>query len=98
MAASRRPRYGVNTRILSYPVTRGQRYLLELLKRMRPDHMQQIGLGHPLSVVRAHLCEQTVLSLRTQGQLLRSPNITGPLKVSRQVVTNHDLNTNRHVI
>lgn len=81
----------VNIRILSYPITGVQRYLLELLQRMPGDNMRQITPRRPLSGARAHLWEQTALPLRTRGHLLWSPSITGPLSVSRQVVTIHDV-------
>jgi len=81
----------VNSRILDYSITGVQRYLLELLQRMPSDRIQQIVPQHPLSGARAHLWEQTVLPLRTRGRLLWSPSNTGPLAVSRQVVTIHDV-------
>jgi len=86
----------VNSRILAYPITGVQRYLLELLQRMPSDRIQQISPQHPLSGARAHLWEQTVLPLRTRGRLLWSPSNTGPLAVSRQVVTIHDLSPMDH--
>ena len=81
----------VNTRILSYPITGVQRYLLELLGRIPSDNVRQIAPRYLLSGGRAHLWEQTVLPLRTRGHLLWSPSNTGPLTVSRQVVTIHDV-------
>lgn len=51
----------------------------------------QLAPKHLLSGARAHLWEQTALPLRTRGQLLWSPSNTGPLAVSRQVVTIHDV-------
>ena len=80
-----------NTRILNGNLTGVQRYLSELLQRMPSDRIQHIAPHHPLSGTRAHLWEQAVLSLRTQGNLLWSPSNTGPLSVSRQVVTIHDV-------
>jgi glycosyltransferase involved in cell wall biosynthesis len=81
----------INTRILYYPITGVQRYLLELLQRMPAEGMQRIAPQHPLSGARAHIWEQTVLPLRTRGHLLWSPSNTGPLAVRRQVVTIHDV-------
>ena len=98
MTTDRKDAFGVNTRILSYPTTGVQRYLLELLQRMPAGDIRQIAPEHPLSGARAHLWEQTVLPLRTRGHLLWSPSNTGPLAVSRQVVTIHELNTNRYAI
>ena len=91
MTTNRQPVFEINTRILSYPITGVQRYLLELLQRMPTGGIQQIAPQHPLSGARAHLWEQTVLPLRARGQLLWSPSNTGPLAVSRQVVTIHDV-------
>ena len=87
MTTNRQPVFEINTRILSYPITGVQRYLLELLQRMPTGGIQQIAPQHPLSGARAHLWEQTVLPLRARGQLLWSPSNTRPLAVSRQVVT-----------
>ena len=91
MASDTQPVVDVNTRILSYPITGVQRYLLELLCRIPSDHGRQIAPHYPLSGARAHLWEQTALPLRTRGHLLWSPSNTGPLAVSRQVVTIHDV-------
>lgn len=91
MTTDRKDAFGVNTRILSYPTTGVQRYLLELLQRMPAGGIRQIAPRDALSGARAHLWEQTVLPLRTRGQLLWSPSNTGPLAVSRQVVTIHDV-------
>ncbi|MGC9217664.1 glycosyltransferase family 4 protein [Acidithiobacillus sp.] len=96
MAANRRPRYWVNTRILSYPVTGVQRYLFELLQRMPSDQLHQIAPCYSISGARAHIWEQTVLPLQTRGHLLWSPSNTGPLAVSRQVVTVHDVTPMDH--
>ena len=91
MAANRQSVFDVNTRILSYPITGVQRYLLEILTRIPSDHLRQIAPHYPLSGARAHLWEQTVLPLRTRGRLLWSPSNTGPLAVRHQVVTIHDV-------
>ncbi len=98
MTTNRRPVFEINTRILSHSITGVQRYLLELLQRMPAGGIRQVAPEHPLSGARAHLWEQTVLPLRPQGHLLWSPSNTGPLAVSRQVVTIHDLNANRYAI
>ena len=82
----------INIRILRYPLTGVQRYLVELMSRMYADvDVVQLAPKHLLSGARAHLWEQTVLPLRTRGRLLWSPSNTGPLAVSRQVVTIHDV-------
>jgi hypothetical protein len=91
MATNRRPIFAVNTRILTYPITGVQRYLLELLQRMPSDRIQQIAPQHPLSGARAHLWEQTVLPLRTRRHLLWSLSNTGRLAVTRQVLAIHEI-------
>ncbi|MHB1532125.1 glycosyltransferase family 4 protein [Acidithiobacillus sp.] len=53
--------------------------------------MLQLAPKRLVSGASAHLWEQAVLPLRTGGQLLWSPSNTGPLAVSRQVVTIHDV-------
>lgn len=96
MATNGQVAFEVNTRIISYPTTGVQRYLLELLQRMPLNRAHQIAPRHPLSGVRAHLWEQVVLPTQTRGRLLWSPSNTGPLAVSRQVVTIHDLSPMDH--
>lgn len=81
----------VNTRILSYPTTGVQRYLLELLQRMPTEGVRQVAPKVPLSGARAHLWEQMILPRRVGGDLLWSPCNTGPLAVSNQVATLHDV-------
>ena len=84
--------FSVNSRVLAHPLAGVQRYLLELLTRMEDvTDMRQIAPHPSIKGARAHLWEQTVLPLRTRGQLLWSPSNTGPLAVSRQVVTIHDV-------
>jgi len=91
VTTNRLPEFAINTRILSHPITGVQRYLLELLQRMPSDQLHQIAPRHSISGARAHLWEQTILPRRTRGQLLWSPSNTGPLTISRQVVTIHDV-------
>jgi glycosyltransferase involved in cell wall biosynthesis len=79
----------VNARILSSPLTGQPRYLREMLARLSDDveavapRMMSGGLG-------GHAWEQLVLPARVGGRLLWSPSTTGPLALSRQVVTIHD--------
>ena len=82
--------FSVNTRILSHPLTGLKRYLLELLQRMPVECVQQVAPKHPLGRVKSHLWDQAILPLHLRGRLLWSPSNTGPLAVSRQVVTIHD--------
>ena len=67
-----------------------QRYAMELARRFG----NRIQLLRPLHAVRGaagHLWEQVYLPSLLHGRLLWSPNNTGPLAVSRQVCTIHDL-------
>lgn len=80
-----------NTRILNAPLTGVQRVTIELLKRMpevetvRPSPLFKGPFGHAW--------EQGILPFRVGRDTLWSPSNTGPLAVSRQVVTVHDLAT-----
>ncbi|WP_237700405.1 glycosyltransferase family 4 protein [Acidithiobacillus ferrivorans] len=65
--------------------------MLEILDGIPLDKSRHVTPHRSLNGARAHLWEQTVLPLRTRGQLLWSPSNTGPLAVSRQVVTIHDV-------
>jgi glycosyltransferase involved in cell wall biosynthesis len=72
-------------------ITGVQRYLLEILERIPIDRSDFIAPRNRLEGVRAHVWEQAVLPLRASGKMLWSPSITGPLSVSKQVVTLHDV-------
>lgn len=82
----------VNARILQAPLTGVNRYLGEVLSawpgpaptRIDPPSWAAAG-------ARGHLWEQTVLPLRSRGQLLWSPVHSGPMMLESQVVTVHDL-------
>lgn len=79
-----------NTRTLSATLTGAQRYTAELVERLRPYiHCIEPNRGQSGAV--GHLWEQSVLPLRLRDRLLWSPSNTGPLMVSRQVVTVHDV-------
>ncbi|HYW03741.1 MAG TPA: glycosyltransferase family 1 protein [Gammaproteobacteria bacterium] len=80
----------VNARILERPLSGVQRYLTELLARFG-DRLGSIRPARPLGSMGAHAWEQLVLPRRTRGALLWSPSNTGPLSVTRQVVTLHDV-------
>ncbi len=79
----------VNTRVLASKTTGVQRYISELLRRLRPylDEMAPIGRKDGY---KGHLWEQLILPIRLDGKLLWSPSNTGPIAVRRQVVTVHD--------
>lgn len=80
----------LNSRILSAPITGVQRHLLEVSARfpVALDHLRPSG---SLQGIKGHLWEQLALPVRVGSRVLWSPSNTGPLAVSRQVVTIHDL-------
>jgi len=80
----------VNTRVLRAPLTGVQRYTLELLGRFG-GKVQAVAPKKGLFGIQGHLWEQLVLPYYAKGKLLFSPASTGPLLVSRQVVTIHDV-------
>jgi len=80
----------MNTRILQTHVTGVQRYALELIARFG-NQVETISPRRCLSGVRGHAWEQFVLPAMSRGKVLFSPSNTGPLVVSKQVVTLHDV-------
>lgn len=84
-----------NTRCLASPLTGVQRYTEELLALSR-DQIAPCAPGRPLGAVRGHAWEQGILPRLTRGAMLWSPANTGPLAVSRQVVTMHDMAALEH--
>lgn len=67
-----------------------QRYAIELVSRLG-DRLEVIRPQRPLRGGLGHVWEQVYLPLATGKRLLWSPNNTGPLSISRQVCTIHDL-------
>ena len=80
----------LNGRFYSHRPTGMQRYALELVSRIG-SHMDVVRPKHALRGGLGHLWEQLYLPLLTGRKLLWSPNNTGPISVSRQVCTIHDL-------
>jgi glycosyltransferase involved in cell wall biosynthesis len=80
----------LNGRFYSHRPTGMQRYALELVSRLG-NHMEVVRPKHALRGGLGHLWEQVYLPLATGRKLLWSPNNTGPITVSRQVCTIHDL-------
>ena len=78
----------VNMRTLAAPATGVQRYTKEVVSRLGTD-LDLVAPGRGRGSL-GHAWEQTVLPLRLRGRLLFSPGGTGPVSVSRQVVTIHD--------
>ena len=80
----------LNARFAVHRPSGMQRYGIELAHRLR-DHLHMLRPAHALRGPAGHLWEQFYLPSATHGRLLWSPNNTGPLAVSRQVCTLHDL-------
>ena len=79
----------VNLRTLGYGITGVQRYLLSLLPHM-PGELKSVKPSQALQGIKGHLWEQFYLPTQLRNRLLWSPGNTGPLSVSRQVLTLHD--------
>ncbi len=80
----------LNARFYSHVPTGMQRYALEMVSRLEPN-LDIVRPSRPLRGVEGHLWEQLYLPAASRRRLLWSPNNTGPLAVSRQVCTIHDI-------
>src|ERR1700757_2554770 len=85
----------VNLRTLGYGITGVQRYLLSLLPHM-PSELNAIKPPRALQGIKGHIWEQIYLPGQLRRRLLWSPGNTGPIVVSRQVLTVHDAATLDH--
>lgn len=79
----------VNARVTKFAMGGQQRVTAEIIKRLGP--LVEIAPGQPAGGMKGHMWEQFVLPLRARGHLLWSPSATGPLSMTRQVVTLHDV-------
>jgi glycosyltransferase involved in cell wall biosynthesis len=79
----------VNLRTLGYGITGVQRYLLSLLPHM-PAALNTVRPTQALQGIKGHVWEQFYLPTQLRQRLLWSPGNTGPIAVSRQVLTVHD--------
>jgi glycosyltransferase involved in cell wall biosynthesis len=79
----------VNLRTLGSQITGVQRYLLSLLPHLPPE-LSSVKPSRALQGIKGHLWEQFYLPSQLKRRLLWSPGNTGPLGVSRQVLTVHD--------
>lgn len=79
----------VNSRVLSAPLTGTHRYTAELLERWRGE-AQTLSPKNNRRAFSGHGWEQLVLPGLLGNRLLFSPSNTGPLSVTRQVITIHD--------
>jgi glycosyltransferase involved in cell wall biosynthesis len=80
----------LNARFYSHVPTGMQRYGLEMTRRFGAE-LDVVRPHRPLRGAEGHLWEQLYLPAASRGRLLWSPNNTGPLAVSRQVCTIHDI-------
>jgi glycosyltransferase involved in cell wall biosynthesis len=85
----------VNLRTLGYGITGVQRYLLNLLPHM-PAELNTVKPSQALQGIKGHIWEQVYLPTQLRRRLLWSPGNTGPISVSRQVLTVHDAATLDH--
>jgi glycosyltransferase involved in cell wall biosynthesis len=79
-----------NVRTLSAPITGVQRYTSELIKRLQKNIVLVSPVNKSLGI-KGHAWEQIILPQKVKNNLLWSPGNTGPLSISNQVVTIHDL-------
>ncbi len=80
----------VNTRCLHEPLTGIQRYVQAILQRLGAE-LDPISPRRKPGGLRGMLWDQMVLPTKLGGRLLWSPSSSGPLTVSHQVVTFHDI-------
>ncbi|HTP00508.1 MAG TPA: glycosyltransferase family 1 protein [Anaerolineales bacterium] len=86
----------MNGRFEGRRLTGVERYASEVLRCLRPA-VGVVKPARPMSGLRGHAWEQFVLPRRiANDDLLWSPANTGPLSVSRQIVTIHDLSVLDH--
>src|SRR5258708_3402078 len=79
----------VNLRTLGSQITGVQRYLLSLLPHLPPE-LISVKPSRALQGIKGHLWEQLYLPTQLRRRLLWSPGNTGPIGISRQVLTVHD--------
>ncbi|MDR3527567.1 MAG: glycosyltransferase family 1 protein [Rhizomicrobium sp.] len=81
--------WSINGRFRGQTLSGVQRVAAAYLRHLKSPHTVLMP-RRPISGVKAHLWEQIVLPQMTGGRPLWSPCNTGPLAVTRQVVTIHD--------
>ena len=86
----------VNLRCLGHHTTGVQRYVQQMAEHLEGalTPIKPNGIG--FQGIKGHLWEQFVLPSLIKGKLLWSPANTGPLSISKQVVTIHDAATLDH--
>ncbi|MBT6151538.1 MAG: glycosyltransferase family 4 protein [Chloroflexi bacterium] len=83
----------INNRILFGPTSGVQRYLIEILKYLPENQIDTLSSIKFKAGFKGHLWEQLFLQNKIDGKLLWSPANTGPISISHQVVTLHDIAT-----
>lgn len=83
-------KFQINTRVLQFPLTGMQRYVSELVNRFGAN-VEHVSPRQLLSRAQANAWEQFILPMKVGRRVLFSPANTGPLLVSKQVVTIHDV-------
>lgn len=86
----------VNVRALNRRLSGVERYATEITNRYT-GHLRLVGPGRVTAPSLGHLWEQFVLPTRlAKGELLWSPANIGPLAVTNQVLTLHDISVLEH--
>jgi glycosyltransferase involved in cell wall biosynthesis len=80
----------INVRSRNAPLTGVQRYIGEMCDQLK-GRIRWVGPRRPLLGIAGHLWEQSILPGIVGAGLLWSPANTGPLRVTNQVVTIHDV-------
>ncbi len=86
----------VNTRFLAHELTGVQRYTSEILDRLEGKYECISPEKWPSGGVPGHLWEQLVLPLKLDNQIFWNPTCPGPVAVTNQVITVHDLTAVEH--
>jgi glycosyltransferase involved in cell wall biosynthesis len=86
----------VNTRFLEHKLTGVQRYTTEILNRFGDRIEVYAPEQWSSSGILGHIWEQFVLPFQLDGRLFWNPTCPGPVAVSNQVVTVHDLTAIEH--
>ena len=85
----------VNTRFLAHELTGVQRYTVEILDRIG-NRFDQVAPHSSTEGIKGHSWEQFVLPWKLDDCLFWNPTCPGPLAVTNQVVTVHDLSPLEH--
>lgn len=81
----------LNTRIMSHPFTGVQRYTLEIIKGLGGCLTTVSPPPEKASGIKGQMWEQIVLPKIVKDNFLFSPNYSGPISLTKQIMTIHDL-------